>query len=123
MRIQYMSDLHLEFKAILDYIKSHDFDVTGDVLLLAGDTLYLNKPFMPRMKFWNWASKNFRQVMLTPGNHEFYAYDDVEKCGDSWQCMFRKNIGYNYNKVIRNTRKDARVYAKILSDVEELKNG
>lgn len=68
MRIQYMSDLHLEFKDNLDYIKSTDFDVTGDVLILAGDTLYLNDNFMPRMKFWNWASKNFRQVLIIPGN-------------------------------------------------------
>lgn len=101
MRIQYMSDLHLEFKDNLDYIKSNDFDVMGDVLVLAGDTLYLNNNFMPRMKFWNWASKNFRQVMLIPGNHEFYAFEDVTKRGDSWQCLFRKNIGYYYNKVVR----------------------
>ena len=96
-----MSDLHMEFKDNLDYIKSNDFDVMGDVLVLAGDTLYLNKSFMPRMKFWNWASENFRQVMLIPGNHEFYAFEDVAKRGDSWQCMFRKNIGYYYNKVVR----------------------
>ena len=45
-----MSDLHLEFKDNLDYIKSNDFDVMGDVLVLAGDTLYLNNNFMPRMQ-------------------------------------------------------------------------
>ena len=39
--------------------------------------------------------------MIIPGNHEFYAYDDVTKRGDSWQYMFRKNIGYYYNKVVR----------------------
>ena len=101
MKIQYMSDLHMEFKDNLNYIKSNDFDVMGDVLVLAGDTLYLNNDFIPRMKFWNWASENFRQVLLIPGNHEFYCFEDVAKRGDSWQFMFRKNIGYYYNKVVR----------------------
>ena len=101
MRIQYMSDLHMEFIDNLHYINSNDFDVMGDVLVLAGDTLYLNNDIIPRMKFWNWASDNFRKVLLIPGNHEFYCYDDVAKHGDSWQYMLRKNIGYYYNKVVR----------------------
>ena len=100
MKIQYMSDLHLELKDNLSYIKSNDFDAVGDVLVIAGDTLYLNNTFMPRMKFWDWASKNFRQTLIIPGNHEFYANGDVTKRGDSWQYMFRKNIGYYYNKVV-----------------------
>ena len=95
-----MSDLHLELKGNLNYVKSNDFDAVGDVLVLAGDILYLNNNFMPRMKLWNWASKNFRQTMIIPGNHEFYGNDDVAKRGDSWQYMFRKNIGYYYNKVV-----------------------
>jgi predicted phosphodiesterase len=101
LKIQYMSDFHLEFRDNLDYVKSNDFEVTGDVLVLAGDTMYLKDNVMPRMKFWNWASKNFRHVMLIPGNHEFYGNGDVAEHGDSWQIMFRKNIGYYYNKVLR----------------------
>lgn len=101
MKIQYMSDLHMEFKDNLDYINSNDFDVTGDVLVLAGDTLYLQNNFMPRMKFWSWASKNFCKVMIIPGNHDFYGNGDVAKRGDSWQNLFRENIGYYYNKVVR----------------------
>lgn len=91
----------MEFEENLDYINSKAFDVTGDVLVLAGDTLYLHKSLKPRMKFWNWASKNFRQVMIIPGNHDFYCYGDVTARGDSWQYLFRKNIGYYYNKVVR----------------------
>lgn len=101
MKIQYMSDLHMEFKDNLNYIKAKEFDVTGDVLVIAGDTLYLDGNIMPRMAFWNWASKNFRQVLLIPGNHEFYGYGDVTKRGDSWQYNFRKNVGCYYNKVVR----------------------
>lgn len=101
MKIQYMSDLHLEFKDNQDYVKSNIFDVTGDVLVLAGDTQYLGNKLKPRMSLWNWASESYQQVLLIPGNHEFYNNGDVTERGDSWQLMFRKNIGYYYNKLIR----------------------
>lgn len=100
MKIQYMSDLHLEMKENLDYFKANGFEVTGDVLVLAGDTMYLRE-LSPRLMFWNWASKNYRQVLVIPGNHEYYGYSDVAERGDCWQLMFRKNIGYYYNKVVR----------------------
>ena len=41
MRIQYMSDLHMEFAENSRYIKHNEFPVTGEVLVLAGDTFYL----------------------------------------------------------------------------------
>ena len=37
MKVQYMSDFHLELKDNLNYIKSNDYDAVGDVLVLAGD--------------------------------------------------------------------------------------
>ena len=101
MRIQYMSDLHMELYENLRYIKANEFEVVGDVLVLAGDTFYLRDTIAPQKRFWNWASKNFRQVLLVPGNHEFYSNGDVTARGDSWQWMFRENVGYYYNKVVR----------------------
>ena len=101
MRIQYMSDLHMELWDNSRYIKANEFDAVGDVLVLAGDTFYLRDIIAPQKKFWNWASKNFRQVLLVPGNHEFYSNGDVTVRGDSWQWMFRGNVGYYYNKVVR----------------------
>ena len=41
MRIQYMSDLHMEFEENCRYIKQCGFPVTGEVLVLAGDIFYL----------------------------------------------------------------------------------
>ena len=41
MRIQYMSDLHFEFRENSRYIKQNRFPVTGDILVLAGDIFYL----------------------------------------------------------------------------------
>ena len=101
MKIQYMSDLHMELLENSRYIKAKEFDVVGDVLVLAGDTFYLRDIIAPQKRFWNWASENFRQVLLVPGNHEFYNDGDVTERGDSWQWMFRENVGYYYNKVVR----------------------
>ena len=41
MKIQYASDLHLELSGNSKYVKEIPFEVTGDVLVLAGDTAYL----------------------------------------------------------------------------------
>ena len=98
MKIQYMSDLHMELYDNSRYIKAKEFEATGDVLVLAGDTFYLRDIIAPQKKFWNWASKNFRQVLMVPGNHEFYGNGDVIERGDSWQWMFRENVGFYYNK-------------------------
>ena len=61
MKIQYMSDLHLEFADNSRYIKNNEFPVTGDVLVLAGDIFYLRNDVAPLDKFWKWASANYRE--------------------------------------------------------------
>jgi len=101
MRIQYMSDLHMELWDNSRYIQANEFEVKGDVLVLAGDTYYLRDITASRKRFWYWASKSFRNVLLVPGNHEFYGNSDVTARGNSWQWMIRKNVGYYYNKVVR----------------------
>ena len=100
MKIQYMSDLHMELWDNSRYIKANEFEVVGDILVLAGDTFYLLDTVAPLKRFWDWASKNFQQVLLVPGNHEFYNDGDVTARGDSWQWMIRENVGYYYNKVV-----------------------
>lgn len=100
MKIQYMSDLHLEFTENSKYFIENELPVTGDVLVLAGDIFYLKDDVVPRLKFWDWASKNYRQVLLVPGNHEYYNFSDIMDRGLEWKWMFRENVGYYQNQVV-----------------------
>lgn len=105
MKIQYMSDLHLELSDNSRYVKQKEFPVTGDVLVLAGDMFYLNNNVVPLTRFWKWASENYKEVLLVPGNHEYYGFYDVINRGLQWNWMFKDNVGYYQNQVkrIRNT--------------------
>ena len=56
------------------YLKRHPLEVAGDVLLLAGVTIYLGQESLMKHPFWHWAADHFEQVIAVPGNHEYYAY-------------------------------------------------
>ena len=101
MKIQFASDIHLELSDNSRFIKSETFEVTGDVLVFAGDTGYLRDRTLPNLKFWKWASANYREVLLVPGNHEFYGNGDVLAYGDSWSREILPNVHYHQNKVVR----------------------
>ena len=82
-------------------IKSEPFEVTGDVLVFAGDTGYLRDRTLPNLRFCKWASANYREVLLVPGNHEFYGKGDVLAYGDSWSREILPNVHFYQNKVVR----------------------
>ena len=102
MKIQYCSDLHLEFPENLHLLNGKEplLNAVGDVLVIAGDIGYLNDRTIPNLRLWKWMSDNFRQVLMVAGNHEFYNNGDITALGDRWQRMIKSNVGYYHNKVV-----------------------
>lgn len=100
MKIQYASDLHLEFKENSQYIEDNPLQITGDILVLAGDIGYIGDNTYSVHPFWDWASKNYREVIVIPGNHEFYRLYDIDTLYSGWELKIRKNIKCYYNKLI-----------------------
>lgn len=100
MKIQYASDLHLEFEDNTTYLKKYPLAVAGDILVLAGDIVYLGNELYINHPFWDWASSNYQQVLVISGNHEFYGYYDLSSMSRGQVVKIRENIHYYYNKIV-----------------------
>lgn len=75
LRIQYLSDTHLEHLRILNAEQLNptqwvEPDPAADLLVLAGDIGWPDKPAYGL--FLQWCSENWPQVVVVAGNHEFY---------------------------------------------------
>jgi predicted phosphodiesterase len=101
MKIQYASDLHLEFSDNYSYLKRNPLKPVGDILVLAGDIGYLNDDNYSKHPFWDWASDNYRQVIVAVGNHELYKYYDLAKMPQDLVCSIRDNVKCYYDAVVR----------------------
>ncbi len=100
MKIQYASDLHLEFRENASYLKHNPLKVAGDILILAGDIGYLGDQNYSNHPFWDWASENFMQVIVAMGNHEFYKFYDIAPLNNGYRLQIRHNVAAYYNSVI-----------------------
>ena len=101
MRIQYASDLHLEFADNWRVLKQEEpMNVRGDILVLAGDIGYLGDDNYQTHPFWDWVSENYQQVIVVLGNHEFYKFYDLSSMHDGLIGEIRSNIHYYYNAVV-----------------------
>lgn len=100
MKIQYVSDLHLEFADNSRFLKEYPLEAVGDILVLAGDIGYIGDNNYSKHPFWDWASENYRQVIVIPGNHEFYKLFDIDKLYNGWKIEIRHNVTCIYNAVI-----------------------
>lgn len=105
MKIQFVSDLHLEFLENRAYLEKHPLEVTGDILLIAGDTAYLDLPdskedTYSRYSFWDWASEHYQQVIVCFGNHDFYGHYDLTTIPEKYCKQIRQNVHAYYNGVV-----------------------
>jgi predicted phosphodiesterase len=125
MKIQYASDLHLEFAENSKFLRENPLMPTGDVLVLAGDICYfpsnciygeteiVGTNAFPH-RFWDWASENFEQVVCVVGNHELYNYYNLKEIPKKIEV--RHNVNYYYNTVIQIDNTDfivSTLWAKI----------
>ena len=118
MRIQYASDLHLEFADNWRFLRENPLQVTGEILILAGDIGYLGDQNYQNHPFWDWASENYNQVLVVLGNHEFYKYYDLSTMKDGLVGEIRPNVHYYYNKVVRIDDVDF-ILSTLWSKIEE----
>lgn len=100
MKIQYASDLHLEFRENASYLKHNPMKVSGEILVLAGDIGYLGDQNYSQHPFWDWASENFRQVIVAMGNHEFYKFYDIATLTEGYKLQIRNNVAAYFNSVV-----------------------
>jgi Icc-related predicted phosphoesterase len=93
MKIQFASDLHLEFKENLNYVMAHPLEKAADILVLAGDIIPFSLQRLAN-KFFDDVSEKFEHVYWIPGNHEYYGSNLK-----SIDVTISKNIRHNISLV------------------------
>lgn len=102
MKIQYCSDLHLEFPHNREYIKSNPLIPKAEILVLAGDILPFSLLEQPS-NFLDTIADSFEKVYWIPGNHEYYG-SDINDRSNSFCEKIRPNVFLlnNYEVKIKN---------------------
>ncbi len=121
MKIQYISDIHLEFKENYLHFLNHKIKPVGEVLILAGDIILFNllaKDQYIYSEFFDFLSNNFKAVYWLPGNHEYYHYELTQKYGPFKESI-RKNV-FLLNNQVEYLDNGRIIFSTLWSQIEQL---
>lgn len=80
MKIQYVSDLHLERyePSDMDVVFDKLIKPVGDILVICGDLAVIKITKEVLEKFFRYFSPKFKDIIIINGNHEFYSSSFLE---------------------------------------------
>ena len=90
VKIQYCSDLHLEFYENKMYLKQFPIKPEGEILVLAGDIILL-KDLQEHEDFFTFCADHFEATYWIPGNHEYY-HGDLGRAESPLMQKIKKNV-------------------------------
>ncbi|HNX65371.1 MAG TPA: metallophosphoesterase [Bacteroidales bacterium] len=121
MKIQYCSDLHLEFDDNSSYLRNNPLTVAGDYLILAGDISYMGRIMKTDKWFFDWCSDNFKATYYVPGNHEFYDYSDISILENPYREALLPNVFFVSNYSVQIEGYDL-LFTPLLSRIADVNN-
>jgi len=98
MKIQYCSDLHLEFPENQRFLTRNPLKVVGDILILAGDIITFHD-LEKAHGFFDFVGDQYSTVYWVPGNHEYYESDIADKPIPLYE-KIRENVFLVNNHVV-----------------------
>lgn len=117
MKLQYASDLHIEFPENKEFLKNRPLVPEGDILILAGDIVPL-KRIEAHHDFFNYLSDNFSLTYWLPGNHEYY-HSDIAEISQQMNEKIRENI-FLVNNISVSTGNTNLIFSTLWTTISSL---